>query len=290
MAIVTTDNKHYKAIADALRKYEPGFSYKPSAMADAVDAVRFSGELEGYQKGYVDGEAYGYESGYGIGYIDGTDDEHDRFWNSYQSNGTRDSYAYAFCRSGWNDDTFYPKYDIDATYCQYMFNGSAITNLERRLKECGVTLDTTNANTLYYFASNAKITHFPELGGSNVSNVENSFSNAENVVSIKKLTINRAKNCSFASAFINCKALEEIRFSDGIRPTSLSLKWSTKLSRASLASMNEDGRGYGLIPALSDDVTGSITVSATAVSAAFPDRAEWTALCNTKPTWTISEA
>jgi hypothetical protein len=74
MAIVTTDDKHYKAIADALRKYEPGFSYKPSAMADAVDAVHLAGEVEGYQEGYVDGEAYGYESGYGVGYIDGTDD------------------------------------------------------------------------------------------------------------------------------------------------------------------------------------------------------------------------
>lgn len=57
MAIVTTDDKHYRQIADALRqKGEPDKQYTPEEMADGIysacDAQYMMGIAEGYSMGY----------------------------------------------------------------------------------------------------------------------------------------------------------------------------------------------------------------------------------------------
>lgn len=268
---------------------------KLSTVSDNVQRVY----VAGYNSGYADGEEIGgnagFESGYNDGYLQGLEkgrtNERDFFWNEFQKNGERASYNYAFYGEGWSDVNFYPKYDIRFGNDQMVFESCKITDLKQRLIDCGVKMIFGDATqSLYYFFRNAPVTHLPEIGGKSVISAQGAFQTCTDLQSIEKLTLSDTANCPCNSAFRNCLFLEEIRFNQGIRPTSLSLQWSTKLSKASLASMNEDGKGYGLIPALSDDVTGSITVSATAVSAAFPDRAEWDALCNTKPTWTITEA
>ena len=106
---------------------------------------------------------------------------------------------------------------------------------------------------------------------------------------IAKLNLYQDGFCSCKNAFSSVPNLVYLRFNDRIAPESLNLSSALKLDRASFASTNEDGLGYGLIPALSDSVSGTVTVSAEAVAAAFPNRAEWEALCETKPTWTITE-
>lgn len=57
MGIVTTDDKHYKQIADALRhRGEPDKQYTPEEMADGIysacDAQYMMGVAEGYSMGY----------------------------------------------------------------------------------------------------------------------------------------------------------------------------------------------------------------------------------------------
>lgn len=62
MAIVTTDDKYYKDIADAIRNRaytETPKQYKPSEMAGAVDAVFYAG----YEEGHSFGDADGYDRG-----------------------------------------------------------------------------------------------------------------------------------------------------------------------------------------------------------------------------------
>ncbi|MBQ8254946.1 MAG: leucine-rich repeat protein [Clostridia bacterium] len=72
MAIVTTNDKHYKDIADAIRNRaytETPKQYKPSEMTEAVDAVFYAGreegysfgDADGYDRGRIEGEAAGIE-------------------------------------------------------------------------------------------------------------------------------------------------------------------------------------------------------------------------------------
>lgn len=72
MAIVTTDDKYYKAIADAIRGcfakdntsgYDPTKSFTPSEMAQAA--------VDAYQCGYDNGHYEGFPEGYGTGYDEG---------------------------------------------------------------------------------------------------------------------------------------------------------------------------------------------------------------------------
>ncbi|MBO7176024.1 MAG: hypothetical protein J6W14_01500, partial [Clostridia bacterium] len=38
--------------------------------------------------------------------------EYDAFWDSFQENGNKKAYAYVFAGSGWNKETFRPKYSV----------------------------------------------------------------------------------------------------------------------------------------------------------------------------------
>ena len=88
--------------------------------------------------------------------------------------------------------------------------------------------------------------------------------------------------------FGSCYELVEVRFK-GTMSYSMKIQYSTKLSKDSILS---------LIACLSTEATGkTLTVSQTAVNAAFETSegaadgstsAEWTALVESKPNWTIS--
>ena len=88
MAIVTTDDKHYKNIANALRRnlhYASSKPYKPSEMADAVDFV--------YTAGYERGDHQGYSVGYDTGLNAGKTEMHNLWLNRAltEVNGTAEN-------------------------------------------------------------------------------------------------------------------------------------------------------------------------------------------------------
>ena len=59
------------------------------------------------------------------------DEHYDTFWDTYQQNGKRTNYQYAFSGKGWNDTTFKPKYDISVSgNGGWMFAGSQIKDFE----------------------------------------------------------------------------------------------------------------------------------------------------------------
>ena len=207
-------------------------SEKLATITDNVRRVYSAGENVGNMYGYQ----YGYQDGHINGVAEGEKAEHDRFWDSYQGNGVRQNYNYAFYYVGWSDDNFYPKYDINAGAINYAFYYSTITNLEQRLKDCGVIMNTDNTKQLYYTAAYSTITHFPEIGGTDVTNAENAFLQCTKLVSIKKITVSNTSACSFTNAFRTATALTEIRFGENISPQNLNLQWSP-LSRDSLLSL-----------------------------------------------------
>ena len=78
MAIVTTDDKHYKAIADKLREIvDAEATYRPEDMADEIGVANNAG----YEDGYADGEETGFwdgwNKGFDEGFSEGADAEHD---------------------------------------------------------------------------------------------------------------------------------------------------------------------------------------------------------------------
>lgn len=286
MGIVTTDDQHYKDIAAAIKKrtflYPDGI--KPKEMACGIEEACFNANLNGYYEGHQKG----FDEGFSFGANSGMETERHNFWSAFQQNGKRSDYSYAFRTAGWTDENFNPAYNITATYANEMFRNSDIEDLMSALAAADVTMH-INATELYYFAAGSTIKEFPELGFES-NNIQYAFQNCSTLEKIAKLNISTAgSSCNCRNAFSNTKNLTYIRFPKDICPESLNLSAAKTLSRESFASENEDGMGYGLIPALDPNFSGKITVSAEAVSAAFPNRAEWTELCNTRHTWTITE-
>lgn len=68
------------------------------SIADKLTAI-----AENVQRVYDAGKAAGGGEG---------DSFYDTFWDAYQANGNRTGYQYAFSYTGWNDETFKPKYNI----------------------------------------------------------------------------------------------------------------------------------------------------------------------------------
>ena len=88
MAIVTTDDKHYKDIADKMRGnwqlvYDESGQYvkvRPSEMANICDLMVKDGVSNGYNKGKTDGKAEGITEGK----EQGKQTAYDAFWDVYQ--------------------------------------------------------------------------------------------------------------------------------------------------------------------------------------------------------------
>lgn len=181
MAIVTTDDKHYKAIADAIRSYDETLKLRPEDMADMVifikDASFMDGELKGsetgYELGYGIGKSDGIEQGYNSGIEDGKQAEYDRFWDEFQRKGTRTHYAFAFAYNGWTDTNYNPKYPIDYTNNNGI-SSMFVWNHEVTDTKVPITANGACANAF----SNSGIKRIPKLIFRGATNVNNMFLNA----------------------------------------------------------------------------------------------------------------
>lgn len=202
-----------------------------------------------YDKGFSDGKAQG----------GGGDSYYDTFWDSYQENGKRTNYNYAFAGRGWNNTTYNPKYKkLKPSYVTNMFSASAITD------------------TLYPIdLTNVQSTIIAMFQGSALKK-------------IRTLTV-KETNVFASSAFESTTNLEEIEFAGTIGSNNINFGGSTKLNKQSIES---------IINALSSTKTGlSITLSKTAVNNAFgidvddlttyPEGSEYYILRHSRDNWTI---
>lgn len=72
MAIVTTNDKNYRAIASSIRRYAGGdATYTPEEMPEGITEVYNSGYMDGYSSGENEGERKGYDAGYALGHEEG---------------------------------------------------------------------------------------------------------------------------------------------------------------------------------------------------------------------------
>lgn len=214
MAIVTTDSKHYSNIAAAIReKTGDETTYTPEEIPAGIDEVYEAGKQEGVQS------------------------EYDRFWDSYQNNGNRQEYQYAFGGPCWNDETFNPKYDFNITgNCGQMFSATNITDL------CGKTiwrgLKFTMSNLTYaasMFAYANKITHIPAISLVGLKSANGLFNFCVALVTIDELAID--ESYAFIGDFDYCDNLENLTIKGTIGKNGLKVSWSTKLTHDSLMSI-----------------------------------------------------
>jgi hypothetical protein len=122
MAIVTTDDKHYQDIANAIREHtNPDVEFKPSEMAGAVGNVFDAGKA----------------------------DEYDRFWDELQNYGKIKRYTNAFQYGIWTDEAFNPKYTFYTNSCNAMFQHTELTDTK-------VPIRIVAGSQSYYLFDNAK--------------------------------------------------------------------------------------------------------------------------------------
>lgn len=262
MAIITTNDEHYKEIANAIRaRGYVSTLYKPSEMSEGVLEVARVQHAAGRNLGYTEGEHQGIiegkEQGIAEGIEQGKQAEYDAFWDAFQKNGTEPMYyGYVFAnRDLWTQENIEKvKYKhLLANYFSVVFNGN------------------TSITDLSAFSF--------EYAGSLLT-LSSTFSGCTNLK--KCMPINCDMVYAFTNAFNNCTALEELTLSGTYNSRTkdpLDLHWSTKLNKASITSV---------INALSTTTSGlSVTFSQTAVNNAFTSD-EWSALIATKQNWTIS--
>jgi hypothetical protein len=222
---------------------------------------------------------------------------YDAFWDLYQLSGNRYMWACAFSGSGWNKDTFYPKYNIVAQpySLNMMFaffgypNGYAPLepfDLEARLEECGVIMDLSKGTSTTHMFQEANISVVPELDFSNFGTLGYLCNNSK-IQTFRKIKV--SEKTKFTSNFNGCAALTNITFEGVIGQNGLDLQWSTKLSADSITS---------IINCLSTTTTGlTVTLSQAAVDAAFESSdgsndgtgsEEWSRLVTIRNNWNIS--
>ncbi len=226
-----------------------------------------------------------YEAGKAHGETVGRKAQYDEFWDNFQNYGKRTDYKGSFGR-GFNDFTFKPKYDIAPQWAANgMFQYCEVTDLEKILNDCGVSLDLRLNSNLSDVFANSKITVLPELDFTGPSgtavNLYSTFAEAGSLHTIRKIKLSSTIFAgALTSAFTNCKALANIEF-EGVIGKAINLQWCP-LTKASITNVIEH-----LATSTSEQTA---TFSKTAVETAFGSTTseEWLALVATKSNWTIS--
>lgn len=176
------------------------------------------------------------EEVYEAGQVTGRKTEYDRFWDEYQRNGTRYGYYYAFAGSGWNDETFKPKYDIVLKGSNiYAFSYCEVTDLVNALEKLGVSLDTSLSSSNNHMFYNAQTKRLPPINLTGQWTVSGVFCDCQKLESIEKIIV--AEKNKFADAFTNCSNLKNITFEGVIGQNGLSFGNSPLLTHESLLNI-----------------------------------------------------
>lgn len=249
MAKVITDNKHYIAIADAIRSASFGEiegQMAPHEFAHRIAEISTIGQEQGMAEGYTQGFEAGKESG--------IQSEYDRFWDGYQSSGAAKSYSRAFAGECWVNELFAPKHDIVATNIQAMFQGTAITDITALLEKADVYLDTSQSANVEYAFNSRHITRLPVISTVSAPSLNTTFGWTSSLVTIEKLILKEDGTQTFSSTFNSALALQNIAVEGKIGQNGFNVSWSTKLTHDSLMS---------ILGALQDKTGTSTTWSAT---------------------------
>lgn len=181
-------------------------------------------------------EQSGYNIGYDVGYGNGKQAEYDAFWDTYQENGNRVQYIYAFSGRGWTNENFKPKYAMHCGTGAYMFSGTGVTHLDTDKLDMSAAGDF--AFMFYGSMSTNYLQYIGALNMSSATRTTNMFHSCGMLKEIELLTLpnDPTKLTNVQNMFNGCNNLQEVRFA-GMIPLSISFQWSPKLSHDSLMSI-----------------------------------------------------
>lgn len=173
---------------------------------------------------------------YDAGHTEGVKSEYDRFWDAYQNNGKGMLWGtQAFACTFWNDDNFYPKYDIvpyQSSTDYFYTNG--VTNLRERIDGRGLKLDLSKTTSVQQFFRESKTSEVPDMDTSHCKSFIRAFYNTKKLHTIPRLNMTSAT--SVVDAFYQATALQNITF-EGTIPVSVSFAQSSLLTIESLRSI-----------------------------------------------------
>lgn len=162
--------------------------------------------------------------------------EYDEFWDTFQENGSRTNYGYAFYKA-WNDVIFKPKYDIKPITkndTDGMFQYSQITNLTKLLNKQGVKLDFSECARLNATFDRSKITDIPPIDAKNIKSMAMAFYSCSQLT---KLELNNVReDCTFDRTFSYLR-LTELIISGIIGNNGFDVHWSKNLTAESIDSI-----------------------------------------------------
>ena len=226
-------------------------------------------------------------------YEAGKKSEYDAFWDTYQQNGERTSYACGFAGTGWNEHTLKPKYDIKPTTAYGMFwylDVGANIDLVKIAEEQGIEFDFSNCANFNYFSYASGVVRLGVIDTRSVNGFGQFVASNGTLHTIEKLILRDdgsqkidnntwflPSNSTFRNITIEGKLGGSVRCV------------CANMTKASLTSF---------LTALYDGSEGkTLTLSKTAVNREFEtaadlkdgvSSAEWKALVEAKPNWTIS--
>lgn len=201
------------------------------------------------------------------------------FWDVFTNNGERVNYSYAFYN--WSSEYIRPTRKIiptdEASARSTFYKCPNLKKIEAAYFDFSQKNKGTSEATgySYTFYGCKKLEEIEDIG------IEADYQFNHTFECVKLRTIARIgtdENTKFSGAFDYASSLENVTF-DGVIGQNINVRWSTKLSKASIEN---------IVSCLSDTASGkTLSLSQTAVNNAFTD-AEWTALADTKKNWTIS--
>ena len=206
----------------------------------------------GYDKGYINGENNGYTNGL----EEGKEKAKSDFWDSFQDNGNRTNYIYAFAggqnaENPWRkllfENGFLPKYPIKPLDGGSMFSQmDANIDLTEFIEKNNLDWDftkLTNANFMFQYS---KFTRIPKIYNAK-NGLASVFGSCDLLETIDEVGTGSTSSTSWNSAFSGCTALKNIKIKGTISCSTFDVKSSVNLTHESLMS---------IINALADKSTG----------------------------------
>jgi hypothetical protein len=300
MSKVTVAEKLSAIGNNMARVYDTGFE-------KGFDKGRDEGFEKGHNQGFEEGRAEGFEEGrdqgfeegkqfgdYGQGFEEGKQAEYNAFWDVLQNKGQRTNYSDAF--ANWECEYIRPKYKVEAidagSGVRPFYYNSALKKVESEYFDFSNKLTPSYASGDWYYSFyNCKnLEEIEDIGIIANAGFYFVFSYCPKLHTIAKITL--SENTVIERPFVETGALENITI-EGVIGQNIDLRWSTKLTYASIKSIIEH---------LSDTASGkTLTLSKTAVDNAFlfgweggdvPGTDEtnpvWPPLRDSKPNWTIT--
>lgn len=151
--------------------------------------------------------------------------EYNDFWDKYQQKGAREDYQTAFAGSGWNDQTFKPKYNIAPKNAYMMFRYSTIEDLPTALENAGVTLNTSNSTDLSYAFAYGQFKHIGEVSCVSADVANCVFFSSRLLETIDKFIVRSDGSNTFTNTFVYCYALKNIAI-EGVIGNSINFTYS----------------------------------------------------------------